>query len=529
VQKPANYVKAWNTTPNLDVSALPAEIGGTTMILATGGTGGELINLSTRAFVGTAEGVLIPGLVVGGTTAKRVLVRAVGPTLTSFGVGGVLADPTLTVFSGTKAIASNDNWQDAAGSSLVAVAAVGVGASALPAGSKDSALVLTLAPGPHTLVVSGSGGTTGVALVEALHVAVMKLIGSCYFMNQTNRQCGGGTWLAHGGAVLALLGGLELWAHTPPGDAEHSVLRLVREAAETVAADRVRKIAQARPLREDAAGESATSAANMAPVQAAAFGAFASSVAVRWDERFLYVESDGLPAHGMMIGITAWQQQVPLPQPYRGDNAWRIPLRPVPAKTPVAIKGRFLRGAVALAANGVPIFNPQNNRGEISLDIGELDQWGGHCGRSDDYHYHIAPLHLQAVLGPAKPIAYALDGYAIYRADRARRGAPEDLDAYNGHDAAGLGYHYHASAQVSVCERWIPRRSRGARGAGGSAAARPRRATGADGFARREDHRFQERRGPALRTDLLAWRSDQSDSLRFWGRWWSRFPVPRKR
>jgi hypothetical protein len=183
----------------------------------------------------------------------------------------------------------------------------------------------------------------------------------------------------------------------------------------------------------------------MAPVQAAAFGAFASSVAVRWDERFLYVESDGLPAHGMMIGITAWQQQVPLPQPYRGGNTWRIPLRPVPAKTPVAIKGRFLRGAVALAANGVPIFNPQNNRGEISLDIGELDQWGGHCGRSDDYHYHIAPLHLQAVLGPAKPIAYALDGYAIYGLTEPDGARPEKLDAYNGHDAAGLGYHYHAS------------------------------------------------------------------------------------
>jgi hypothetical protein len=166
VQKPANYVKTWNTTPNLDVSALPAEIGGTTTVLSTGGTGGELINLSTRAQVGTGDGVLIPGLVVGGTTAKRVLVRAVGPTLATFGVTGVLADPTLTVFSGSTTIASNDNWQDAAGSSLVAIAAAGAGAFALPAGSKDSALVLTLAPGAYTLRVAGVGGTTGVALVE---------------------------------------------------------------------------------------------------------------------------------------------------------------------------------------------------------------------------------------------------------------------------------------------------------------------------------------------------------------------------
>ena len=121
-----------------------------------------------------------------------------------------------------------------------------------------------------------------------------------------------------------------------------------------------------------------------------------------------------MPAHNMMVGITAWQQQVPLPQPYTGDNAWRIPLNPVPAKTPVAIRNRFLRGAIALAANGIPIFNPQNNRGEVSQDIGELDQWGGHCGRADDYHYHAAPLHLQTVLGQRLPIAYALDGYPIF-------------------------------------------------------------------------------------------------------------------
>ena len=144
------------------------------------------------------------------------------------------------------------------------------------------------------------------------------------------------------------------------------------------------------------------------------FGAFPGKVRTRTDGQFLYVESDGLPDHGLMIGITAWQQQVPLPQAYVGDNAWRIPLRPVPAATPVSIKGRFLRGAIALAVNGIPIFNPQNNRGEISQEIGELDQWGGHCGRADDYHYHAAPFHLEAIVGKGKPIAYALDGYPIY-------------------------------------------------------------------------------------------------------------------
>lgn len=161
-----------------------------------------------------------------------------------------------------------------------------------------------------------------------------------------------------------------------------------------------------------------------APKQAASFAMFSPKVTTRWDENSLFIESNGLPAHNMMVGITAWQQQVPLPQKYSSDNAWRIPLHPVPAKEPQMVKGRFLRGAIAIAANGIPIFNPQNNRGEVSNEIGELDQWGGHCGRADDYHYHLAPLHLQKVLGKDKPVAYALDGYPIYGLTEPNGSAP---------------------------------------------------------------------------------------------------------
>jgi phosphatidylethanolamine-binding protein (PEBP) family uncharacterized protein len=186
-------------------------------------------------------------------------------------------------------------------------------------------------------------------------------------------------------------------------------------------------------------------AANAAPAQAAPFAKFAPAVKTRWDERFLYIEGNGLPAHNMMVGITAWQQQVPLPQNYSDANAWQIPLVPVPAEQPVGIRDRFLRGAIAIAANGIPIFNPQNNRGEISADIGELDQWGGHCGRADDYHYHAAPLHLQTVLGAKLPIALALDGYPIYGLTEPDGRDPTGLDAFNGHATPELGYHYHAS------------------------------------------------------------------------------------
>ena len=181
------------------------------------------------------------------------------------------------------------------------------------------------------------------------------------------------------------------------------------------------------------------------PAQAAPFEAFAPKVSVRWDEKFLFVESNGLPAHKMMVGITAWQQQVPLPQNYTGANAWQIPLVPVPAKEVISIKNRFLRGAIALAVNGIPIFNPQNNRGEVSQEIGELDEWGGHCGRADDYHYHSAPLHLQAIAGKGQPIAFALDGYAIYGLTEPDGSQPAGLDAFNGHTTNAPGYHYHAS------------------------------------------------------------------------------------
>ena len=179
---------------------------------------------------------------------------------------------------------------------------------------------------------------------------------------------------------------------------------------------------------------------------AALFAPFSPRVNVRQETRFLFVESDGMPNHRMMVGITAWQQQVPLPQPYRGLNAWRIPLDPVPALNPLSAKTHFFRGAIAVAANGVPIFNPIKNDGRTDTFLaGELDEYGGHCGRADDYHYHIAPTHLQSQVGAGKPIAVALDGYLIYGFTEPDGSPVMALDAFNGHTTAALGYHYHAT------------------------------------------------------------------------------------
>jgi hypothetical protein len=164
VQKPAGFVKRWTTTPELDVSQLPAEL---LPVTAASGTAGQFANLATRAQIGEGENALIPGFVLTGTTPRTVLVRAVGPGLKPYGVAGAVADPTLAVYRGAALIANNDNWQDQLNASAVSSAAVQTGAFALATGSKDSALVLTLEPGSYTFQVAGVGQSTGVALVEA--------------------------------------------------------------------------------------------------------------------------------------------------------------------------------------------------------------------------------------------------------------------------------------------------------------------------------------------------------------------------
>ncbi len=177
----------------------------------------------------------------------------------------------------------------------------------------------------------------------------------------------------------------------------------------------------------------------------AGFDAFADSVRTFTTGDLWLVESNGLPAHQMMVGIKSWQQQVPVAQAYVGSNAWQFPVTPEMADSPISAKTGLFRGAIAIAANGIPIFNALNNRGDDAFLVGELDEFGGHCGRGDDYHYHAAPLHLEEAVGPENPIAYALDGYAIYGSVEPDGSAVEDLDEYNGHTVGSGVYHYHGT------------------------------------------------------------------------------------
>jgi uncharacterized protein (DUF1800 family) len=144
----------------------------------------RLVNLSTRANVGTGANIIIPGISVApGAGTRRLLVRAVGPSLGAFGVPGTLADPKLELFSGSNKIAENDNWGSpvgvvAADAATLAAAFANNGAFPLAAGSRDAALLINLAAGGYTLQVSGVGNTTGAALVEVYDLTPVNQTGA---------------------------------------------------------------------------------------------------------------------------------------------------------------------------------------------------------------------------------------------------------------------------------------------------------------------------------------------------------------
>jgi hypothetical protein len=145
----------------------------------------RLVNISSLATV-QGGNVLIAGFVFTGATSGEFLIRGVGPTLANFGVSGVLAQPTITLYdSSSNVIATNTGWGNAiqgapSGATESTVAATeqlatanimaSVGAFALPAGSADCAIVVTLPTGQYTAILSGINGATGVGLVEIYEI-----------------------------------------------------------------------------------------------------------------------------------------------------------------------------------------------------------------------------------------------------------------------------------------------------------------------------------------------------------------------
>ena len=211
------------------------------------------------------------------------------------------------------------------------------------------------------------------------------------------------------------------------------------------------------PAQPATGGSSDNKPGSSTPLTAQAFEHYPGQVRTHWDDDYVYVESNGLPDHEMMVGITAWQQQVPLPQDYTGNNAWQIPLKPIAASKPQSAKDNFFRGGIAVAVIGIPIFNPIKNDGKTDTNLaGELDEFGGHAGRADDYHYHMPPVFLEEHIGPGKPIAFALDGYPIYGYNEPDGKPAVNLDWLNGHTDAEGNYHYHSTRTLPLPQWRLP-------------------------------------------------------------------------
>ncbi len=186
-----------------------------------------------------------------------------------------------------------------------------------------------------------------------------------------------------------------------------------------------------------------------------AFDAFLEYLQVSYDDEHIHLSSDAFPhpwvptdasdKGRIMTGITAWNNQVPLHH-HHEENTYKLPINPENASQPGELT--FI-GPIAVAIDGIPIFNPIKQDGHTDVFLaGELDECGGHAGRADDYHYHITPQCVLEEVGEGKPVAFALDGYPIYGYLEPDGTTPKNLDELRGHDHDALEYHYHGSPKA---------------------------------------------------------------------------------
>ena len=153
------------------------------------------LNISTRETVGTGENVLIGGFIVSGPTPKKVILRALGPSLAAFGLVGVLPDPTLELHDDSGAtIFTNDNWRETQEADIIATGIP-------PDDDRESAIVATLDPGAYTAILQGKNNTVGTALVEAYDLDALP---ESRFGNISTRgQVGTGTNVLIGGLIVS--------------------------------------------------------------------------------------------------------------------------------------------------------------------------------------------------------------------------------------------------------------------------------------------------------------------------------------
>ncbi|MFT6579206.1 MAG: phosphatidylethanolamine-binding protein (PEBP) family uncharacterized protein [Zhongshania sp.] len=179
---------------------------------------------------------------------------------------------------------------------------------------------------------------------------------------------------------------------------------------------------------------------------------FGAGVSVICDEEYAYIASSTYPDHELMTGITGTNEQIPVPAI---SYAAPVKLNPKKAETFTTIDA-----AVGVAVNGVPIYD-YSSQGELdlvtydathdTLVLGQLDICGGHSGRGDDYHYHVAPTCMIDTMknkGADAIIGWGYDGYPLY-GDKNLDGstiAIDTLDVCNGQSDDTFGYRYQTSA-----------------------------------------------------------------------------------
>jgi len=166
---------------------------------ALGQNAPALANVSTRGTAGAGDNVMIAGFIIEGTVPHTVAIRVLGPSLTKYGLSGVLSDPVCTLNAGGTDIATNDDWRtDTASAAALHTANLdvihGTAQGDAPISDREAALVRTLAPGNYTVIVRGNGAATGIALIEAydLDITNPALPGSRLINLSTRGLIGGG-------------------------------------------------------------------------------------------------------------------------------------------------------------------------------------------------------------------------------------------------------------------------------------------------------------------------------------------------
>ncbi|PRP90965.1 hypothetical protein ENSA5_60400 [Enhygromyxa salina] len=193
-------------------------------------------------------------------------------------------------------------------------------------------------------------------------------------------------------------------------------------------------------------------AAIAASVEEAGFG---SKVEVTCNDTYALIKSDTYPDHELMTGIVGTNEQVPVPAV---DYSSPIRLAPSPAAAVTTIDA-----ALGVAVNGVPMYD-YSAGGELSqqelsthhpevdtVELGQLDNCGGHAGRGDDYHYHASPTCMIAQMANAGDdaiIGWAFDGYPIYGNNNPDGSTidPGTLGLCNHQADESFGFRYHTSA-----------------------------------------------------------------------------------